>query len=386
MSTPTDIITRCPKCATAFKATAQVLKIAKGTVRCGSCLSVFNAATHDINKPEVIPAPQQTPPPEPVTKAPASPTTTQQTTPIAQDDESWALDLLADEEEEEDIDLDDESLDIDHDKVEPTISDLTPHKTTSYSTDDSHDNRSQNDGDDALFINIINNDLQNEHDSHEPVEDVISSSLLDDDPLEQIAQASNKSEAPDHKASDTEQHNQFHISLDDITLHDDPEIQAKRWPWFIGALCMSLLLMGQIAWQRFDTLGSREPYRQYYQYACQIFQCTLPLLSDQQQIRTSHLVIRSHPTEKGALIADAIIINEAPFEQAFPALQLEFRDINNTLIASRDFQPHEYLKGNLLDATIMPAKQAVQLSLSVLDPGKNAVNYRINTTQAKARN
>ena len=39
-------ITQCPKCSTAFKITAAHLASAKGAVRCGSCLSVFNARDH----------------------------------------------------------------------------------------------------------------------------------------------------------------------------------------------------------------------------------------------------------------------------------------------------------------------------------------------------
>jgi predicted Zn finger-like uncharacterized protein len=41
-----DMITRCPKCGTAFRISDALLKSAKGVVRCGSCLSVFNARDH----------------------------------------------------------------------------------------------------------------------------------------------------------------------------------------------------------------------------------------------------------------------------------------------------------------------------------------------------
>ena len=41
-----DMITRCPKCGTAFRISDALLKSAKGVVRCGSCLSVFNAREH----------------------------------------------------------------------------------------------------------------------------------------------------------------------------------------------------------------------------------------------------------------------------------------------------------------------------------------------------
>ncbi|MGI9281182.1 MAG: DUF3426 domain-containing protein [Endozoicomonas sp.] len=39
-------ITRCPKCQTSFKVTQAQLRVASGSVRCGSCLEVFDARTH----------------------------------------------------------------------------------------------------------------------------------------------------------------------------------------------------------------------------------------------------------------------------------------------------------------------------------------------------
>ena len=38
-----DMITRCPQCATAFRITAAHLKLARGSVRCGACFTIFNA-------------------------------------------------------------------------------------------------------------------------------------------------------------------------------------------------------------------------------------------------------------------------------------------------------------------------------------------------------
>lgn len=42
----TDKITRCPKCSTAFRVSDVHLQSAKGVVRCGSCLTVFDAKAH----------------------------------------------------------------------------------------------------------------------------------------------------------------------------------------------------------------------------------------------------------------------------------------------------------------------------------------------------
>ena len=42
----THLVTRCPKCATAFRLTSNQLESARGSVRCGSCLHIFKAQDH----------------------------------------------------------------------------------------------------------------------------------------------------------------------------------------------------------------------------------------------------------------------------------------------------------------------------------------------------
>lgn len=333
MTTTTDMITRCPQCATAFRATAEVLRVANGTVRCGSCLSVFNAKTQSTESALIENTSE---------KSTASENEPANTPPHSNDhhsNEDWAIDLLKDEEinNEPEDDFDEEAYINDTAELSPSP-------------------------DDSAIINIINNDLQ---DNHQDDLDIIKE-------LEQ--------EASDNDNDDTLLNN----IPDDAFSFDDHHSSTKRWPWVLGATVMAIILTLQVAWLRFDSLGTREPYLEYYTKACDILGCQLPTISDLKQIRTTHLVVRSHPDETHALIIDAIIINNAPFEQVFPALRLAFRNIHGKTVASRDFQPREYLKGELTGAAMMPAKQPIQLSLAIVDPGESAVNYHIDTVAAKS--
>ncbi|VUD40354.1 hypothetical protein TDB9533_00140 [Thalassocella blandensis] len=56
-------ITRCPKCKTSFRISDAHLRSAKGAVRCGSCLNIFNAKEHLISSHQEAPeTPVKTPP------------------------------------------------------------------------------------------------------------------------------------------------------------------------------------------------------------------------------------------------------------------------------------------------------------------------------------
>ena len=39
-----SFVTQCPHCQTSFRVTHHQLSVARGVVRCGHCLQVFNAA------------------------------------------------------------------------------------------------------------------------------------------------------------------------------------------------------------------------------------------------------------------------------------------------------------------------------------------------------
>jgi hypothetical protein len=132
-----------------------------------------------------------------------------------------------------------------------------------------------------------------------------------------------------------------------------------------------------LAWLKFDYFSRVEPYRTAYLYLCPVFGCTLPALVDTKQIKAYNLLVRDHPDIENALLVDAIILNKAPFEQPFPDLVLAFSDMNDKPVASRRFKPEEYLGGELAGRELMPKETPIRLTLDLVDPGPDAVNYYV---------
>jgi predicted Zn finger-like uncharacterized protein len=90
-------------------------------------------------------------------------------------------------------------------------------------------------------------------------------------------------------------------------------------------------------------------------------------------LELSQLVLRPHPEIESALRLDAILLNPTSMELPYPSLWLEFSSGHGEPRAQRLFQPGEYLHGD--HPSLMPAKSRIQLSLSLQDPGHDAVNY-----------
>ena len=489
MNTANDNITRCPQCATAFRVTPEVLQVANGSVRCGSCLRVFNARAHLLNnendqKDAVALSDtsdntsqnssqenQPTSTPSPLTNDTANEPVDSATNTIEhhqitrhptkhyesaasefsnsdsandEPDESWALELLREAEATEallakptqtDSDLaltadrhfsnrpfsnssNDEHLPINASRTDDTIDDALieqaveqpiepPIKPPIESPIENFINDTP-DETDHLFLDIINNDLQdasvdkivdssaiNDNIENEDDDSWTEGLLVDEDsdpkaafvpPTKTSNTADNIENTHEVPSTNTELSQEeptlnLQFERDEISFTEEKP-KTKVWPWLIGCIFLLACLMAQIAWLQFDEWSTKLPYQSYYANACKILGCQLAKVEDITQIRSTHLVVRSHPEEKNALIVDAIIANNADFQQPFPNIELIFLDIKGKPIASRAFQPSEYVKGQLFGETMMPAKQSIQLSLAIVDPGEKAVNYRLQILAA----
>ncbi len=160
------------------------------------------------------------------------------------------------------------------------------------------------------------------------------------------------------------------------------EVSFAREPVRLWAAALavgfSLLLLLQILYLQLPD-WSRDPgWRGFYEGFCGLLGCELPELRAVEALRTRNLVVRSHPEFADVLVVDVMIVNQASFAQRYPDLELRFTSVNGVLVAGRSFAPEEYLAGEARAADLMPPQTPVQVSLEILDPGEDAVNYTLS--------
>ncbi|MDX1452308.1 MAG: DUF3426 domain-containing protein, partial [Oleiphilaceae bacterium] len=159
--------------------------------------------------------------------------------------------------------------------------------------------------------------------------------------------------------------------------------QEKKGHWLLRGLltlvCLALVLVliAQASWFHYEKFAKYPHFVTVMSKACEWLKCELPELSDISKISSQNLVVRSHPTARQALIIDTVIVNEADFAQDFPDIALYFSDINNNIVAQRRIKPEEYLTPDILSWNEMPPEKAIHISLELMDPGKEAVNYEL---------
>lgn len=403
-----SFVTQCPHCQTSFRVNHSQLSMARGVVRCGACLQVFNAAQQLLNKSAekeqqpVVAAPAAEPRP---IESPAAPE------PISQ--KQWqAAELDLDH-----LDLDKELARLEELEIQPSKSFGQPSATRQ---DTLSARRDSDDGEERQWSDSLFSDsaaeraeaIEAEPERLEPAdsgrtEPSLSLDLDDPDdtpplqlsldkepepPLMHLSAVDDDDDdeplAPPSATKDKRKRHEPGVREEVLqNLVDDPlhlDWQKRRIPWgkrllwFVLVLVAAAALGAQYIAYHFEELARQDQYRPIFQQLCPTLGCTVPSKVDIDRIKSSNLVVRSHPEFAGALVVDAILYNRAPFSQPFPLLELRFADLNGKMIASRRFKPGEYLSGEMAGKAEMPPQTPIHVALDILDPGPKAVNYSLS--------
>lgn len=385
-------ITRCPHCQTTFRVRDEHLQIANGMVRCGSCLQVFKASDYFIEG--------STPSP----KAPIIPIK-----PVVQESKpSKNIDQILDDALiDDDFDLESITDDPVHDfnlRAPDSRPRPAPAETIDFTLDSSI--LELDDAGDLPFNNAAGNNPASKDDEDWAMQ------LLDDDDEEPITEQPKPEISLEDEFLITEETDSFDFigdedttpiqALEDLVLTAQPEEQhsisstvaylqddplefnqaEKRlnlaWGWLAGSAVLIVLLCAQFLYFNFDNLSRTPQWRSTYSLLCQAIGCQLPDIQDTSKISTQLFAVKSHPHYQGALLAETLLLNKASYEQPFPDILLSFQDLNNRVVASRRFKPEQYLSGELAGQKNIPAQVPVHIALEIVEPGAEAVSYKIN--------
>jgi predicted Zn finger-like uncharacterized protein len=86
----------------------------------------------------------------------------------------------------------------------------------------------------------------------------------------------------------------------------------------------------------------------------------------------------SAASEDGRLVVRASLTNRAAFAQPHPILRLELDDRFGATVATRDFEPADYLKDPSQATRLIAPGSTTEAELLLADPGTEAVGYRLD--------
>lgn len=145
--------------------------------------------------------------------------------------------------------------------------------------------------------------------------------------------------------------------------------------WSIGSLALLALLGAQYLWNNQATLALDPEWRPWVEQFCGVSGCEVAEYHDLDALELRKRDLRLDANRRGVLIVNAILVNRAPMQQAFPTVELNLKDRKNKVVASRRFQAHTYMGSSFDTSDPMTPETPYHLHLELLMPEGDPVNF-----------
>jgi len=344
--------TRCPYCHTYFKVLAEHLKKAGGQVRCGQCYKVFNSIGNLIEK---LPVPlseklteKRKHKPEftaPLQKEVQEPEPQQQPAINARKPEPAPTSRLFDDNAGIDqetavnkFDFDVDSQATEPSMPEPAMSEHEPHFR-------------------------LNRAAKSEFKRKKSIESII---------LSKKDRINNIHTGPNSPNKELMIHPTFGVSEEEEFQHN------IALYWGIGLFALLGIFIIQYSFFYRGELAQHAILKPWIVTLCNIGNCEIPTQRDIRAIKLVRRDITTHPKVNNALLISAALINESKNVQPFPIMRIQLSDTVGQILASRRFNPNEYMDADINLRKGMPPGNPIQINLEILDPGKSAVNFEFD--------
>jgi predicted Zn finger-like uncharacterized protein len=152
--------------------------------------------------------------------------------------------------------------------------------------------------------------------------------------------------------------------------------RANSWIFTTAAVLLLAGLALQYAWFKPAGLLAAYPQaRAWLEALCTRTGCSLPDRRDPSKIQMLARDVRVHPGYEGALLVSATLVNVAPHAQPYPLMQFNVFNVNGQTIASRVFEPKEFLSADVNADGEMSPRKPLQIAIEMIAPEEAAVSY-----------
>ncbi|TBR40931.1 DUF3426 domain-containing protein [Marinomonas agarivorans] len=419
-----SIITQCPNCSTTFRVSDEVLKMAKGKVRCGQCFHIFAAQPHESNDGNN--SLKHTPVTDSTNKGLTSNTSVTNTKkePIEPPSPPEWLDVLVESEnkavdeselehltpyqkrvlaerkqQQEQAQISQPVIKSEKAAWEIELEELEEMQKSAAKKTPPLTEKSKAKTKDAEKKVVIEKapSITPETTPLPSIESLSQAALQEKNAghehthpeymqaLQQLAQINNADPSVRNQYQRDAQQKLSELMEDSPTPAEAPKPKRHTFFWFTTSVMACLLLAVQLLYFNFETGSRSANFRPIYKIVCSYYKCELPVFEDVKSIDIQYVRVQSHPTQSNALLVNAIMTNTSPFSQPMPKLALEFFDLNGNPIAARLFSQKDFLDKDFLDITYMPPNTPIHLVISIADPGATAVSHQLTPHKANTR-
>ncbi len=164
--------------------------------------------------------------------------------------------------------------------------------------------------------------------------------------------------------------------------HSQRHLPRRAFRWVAITLLLIIFLIIQLSFSFQKELRAYPAAEPWLSLLCKWLPCQITESDPYKVLRIVSREVIAHPSTKNAVQVNATIINQANRALPFPKLGLSFKNIDGQIIASREFEPEEYLADDLDHNKSMPSHELIRISLDLVDPGNSAVAFEFTFSLA----
>jgi len=346
------MITQCPGCQTRFRVPLDQVASSRGEVFCGECHAQFNALDHLVIEEGINQGK-----PTLTERAQKSDDSAHGNTLFLPIDEDAIANLLSDR-AASNRPLENESQPGQNRVTDGLPPQLTP--ITQSSSPDFTDTLIKQALETPEEITEINDSAKNETDTS------------------QFKKQENVDASTSNPPPSTNEIEKYHLRQ---VLKTAPAERHQQPLWStILALASIMLLMSTLGIEYMVVQRehfSQHPYfRPLLTTICPQIGCNIAPRRELSLLSIVDNRIETHPEAPEALLITAELTNRGPFEQNYPIVELVMTNIQQEVVANRNFYPDEYLPTFSRNNTgRFAANSSAQLELEVVDPGSHATGF-----------
>jgi predicted Zn finger-like uncharacterized protein len=179
------------------------------------------------------------------------------------------------------------------------------------------------------------------------------------------------------------------VSADPLPAPSDPLLEGDAAPqplrraWLAGSVALALLLAGQVVHHFREELASRPWAAGPVTTVYRLFHIALEPRWELAAYEVRQLGADAVPGDTPRIAVRASVRNRASRAQPPPLLRVVLQDRFGKELSTREVAPADYLRGS--PPPTLGADQRIDASLTLPDPGQNAVGFEIDACLRSAR-
>ena len=380
----TTLITRCPDCHTAFRATPEQLAARDGHVRCGHCGIVFDARAHLLDPETLLPLQPASTSPLGVGSDAVEDSRTTDESPDKVDNvaQPWPASDATDRRQEEGLATtggDTTRSPFDHAGAQPSPDEMRADAVAPPERDVPIEGAPPSAAHDSLAAAADAHDAAVPVASFagpEPVRDtdppVVDTGRASASPMAIAAKAASAAGLP-HATTE---------ALFDAPPRPSAAARLSPWVSWPALVVLLLVLAGQVTFRyRGDLVLLFPGLRPWAEMACSPFNCEIPLPQRAELMSIESSDLQADSANPGVMVLSATLRNRAPFAQMPPALELTLTDTQDQPVARRVLTAADYFarSGPALASgnALFPAGAELPVKVFFAASALKATGYRL---------